>query len=102
MHTAGSARQLHSPSTGTVAVGKRADLMVLDRDIESVPVNDIRETVVTSTLIGGRVVYDADSAAARKATRAADGLKTATTTLAAVGAGSRAPGSCCGVHGHTH
>lgn len=100
MHTRGSARQLHAARTGTVEVGKVADLMVLDRDITVVPVDDIRSTEVMSTIIGGEVVYDASTSTAARARRAADGRAQAQATLAAVGAGSRVPGACCQVHVH--
>jgi putative intracellular protease/amidase len=42
MHTAGAAYQLHDRNSGTVRPGQRADLMVLDRDITRVPVEEIR------------------------------------------------------------
>ncbi len=100
MHTRGAARQLHSPLTGTVEPGMTADLMVLDRDITSIPVDAIRSTVVMNTLIGGDVVYDASTARAARVRRVADGMSQAATTLASVGAGSRTPGSCCQAHGH--
>lgn len=67
MHTATAARQLHSTDTGEVAVGRRADLVVLDRDLARVPVADIRGTVVRQTLIAGEVVHEASSTAARRA-----------------------------------
>ncbi len=42
---------MHSPNTGTISVGKRADLIVLDRDITSGPIDEIRDAVVNHTLI---------------------------------------------------
>ncbi|WP_157873239.1 amidohydrolase family protein, partial [Streptomyces neyagawaensis] len=61
MHTAGAAHQLHDGNSGTGCPGKRADLIVLDRDITKVPVKEIRATKVQYTLISGRVVHDAES-----------------------------------------
>lgn len=76
MHTTGAARQLHSDHTGVIEVGRRADLVVLDRDVARIPINDIRGTVVRQTLIRGDVVYDASSSAARQA-RTVDAALTA-------------------------
>ncbi|MEU4953428.1 amidohydrolase [Streptomyces lavendulae] len=68
MHTSGTAWQLRQEElTGTVEAGKAADLVVLDRDVTRCPVADISGTGVRMTLIGGRVVHDADSASGRAA-----------------------------------
>jgi predicted amidohydrolase YtcJ len=69
MHTRASAFQMHSPNTGTIAQGKNADLIILDRDITSGPVNEIREAAVKHTMIAGEVVYDATSTSQRGAVR---------------------------------
>lgn len=42
---------------GSIAVGKRADFTVLDRDIMTIPVPEILETRNVMTVVGGRVVY---------------------------------------------
>ncbi len=42
---------------GSIAVGKRADLTILDRDIMTIPVAEILETRNVMTVVGGRVVY---------------------------------------------
>ena len=58
MHTASSAFQLHQFSTtGTIEVGKKADVIVLDRDVERVPLTDISTTEVLLTLLDGVAVY---------------------------------------------
>lgn len=44
---------------GTIAVGKRADFTVLDRDIMTIPAPEILETRNVMTVVGGRVVYRA-------------------------------------------
>ncbi|MFZ3473568.1 amidohydrolase [Streptomyces sp. 4.24] len=68
MHTSGTAWQLRQEElTGTVEAGKAADLVVLDRDVTRCPVADIGGTEVRMTLVGGRVVHDADSASGRAA-----------------------------------
>lgn len=46
--------------TGTLEVGKYADLVVLDRDIFDIPINEIGETNVKATLLQGKPVFDAD------------------------------------------
>lgn len=42
---------------GSIEPGKRADLAVLDRDIITCPPDEIRETTIERTLLGGEVVY---------------------------------------------
>jgi urease alpha subunit len=43
--------------TGSLEVGKYADLIVMDRDIFTIPVNTISKTKVELTLLGGKEVY---------------------------------------------
>lgn len=43
--------------TGSIAPGKSADLIVLDRDVFSIPVNEISKTKVLLTLFEGREVF---------------------------------------------
>ncbi len=45
---------------GTLSLGKLADITVLTRDITAVPEDEIRQTRVAYTIIGGRVVYESD------------------------------------------
>ena len=44
---------------GSLEVGKLADVTVLDRDILEVPAEEIRDTRVLATIVGGRVAYGA-------------------------------------------
>ena len=44
-------------TTGSLEVGKRADLVVLDRDIFSVDPDTIADTKVLATYLDGRLVY---------------------------------------------
>jgi len=67
MHTRGSAFQLHEGNRGVIAPGKVADLVVTDRDLQSSGPNAIRSASVQLTLVGGKVVYDADSVTGRRA-----------------------------------
>lgn len=90
MHTLGAAFQLHDARSGVVAPGKRADLVVLDRDVTRVGLRDLRDTVVRHTLVAGKVVYDAGSSSARAAA--------ARVTAAGSGAAVRRHEHCCGAH----
>jgi predicted amidohydrolase YtcJ len=42
---------------GSIEAGKLADLIVLDRDILSIPSDEIKEVKVLTTIVGGKVVY---------------------------------------------
>lgn len=44
--------------TGSLEEGKLADLIVIDRDILTCPVDDIKETQVLRTYVGGKKVYE--------------------------------------------
>jgi predicted amidohydrolase YtcJ len=43
--------------TGSLSVGKYGDLIILDRDIFSIPAQEIGATKVALTMFGGKVVY---------------------------------------------
>jgi predicted amidohydrolase YtcJ len=43
---------------GSLEPGKLADLIVIDRDVLTCPVDDIRDTKVLLTIVGGKVVYE--------------------------------------------
>jgi predicted amidohydrolase YtcJ len=45
--------------TGSLEVGKRADLVVLDRDILTTDLETIEDTKVLATYLDGRLVYSA-------------------------------------------
>jgi predicted amidohydrolase YtcJ len=47
---------------GSIEIGKRADLVVLDADITRVPVEDILTTAVLRTVVNGEIVYSAAKA----------------------------------------
>ncbi|MCX5129372.1 amidohydrolase [Streptomyces sp. NBC_00347] len=61
-YTAGSAYVNHLDETGTIGVGKLADLTVLDRDIFAHPVGEIAGARVQQTFVGGRRVHAAPDA----------------------------------------
>ena len=82
MHTRGTAYQLHQDKkTGTVEVGKLADLVVLDRDVATCPVSDIKDSVPQLTMVGGEVTFDLASSTGKQARRALEaGVATRTLT----------------------
>jgi len=46
-------------STGSLEVGKLADLIVIDRNFMTIPAEDIANVQVLQTVVGGKVVYQA-------------------------------------------
>jgi predicted amidohydrolase YtcJ len=56
-YTAGSAYVNHLDETGTIEVGKLADLAVLDRDIFAGPPEEIAEARVLATYVEGARVF---------------------------------------------
>lgn len=68
MHTSGAAYQAHlDDHTGTIEVGKQADLVVLDRDVQRIATEEISGTSVHYTFVGGDVVHDHQTASGRRA-----------------------------------
>jgi predicted amidohydrolase YtcJ len=56
--TINAAHQMHQDAvTGSLERGKLADLIVLDRNLFAIPRDDISETEVITTMVGGRVVH---------------------------------------------
>ncbi|HYK28593.1 MAG TPA: amidohydrolase [Streptosporangiaceae bacterium] len=55
--TAGSAYVNHLDDTGSIEVGYRADLAVLDRNLFEHPETEIGEAAVDLTMAGGHIVY---------------------------------------------
>ena len=61
--TMGSAYVNHfEGETGSVEIGKAADLAVIDRDLFAIPVEEIASARVEQTFVGGRRVYAAPDA----------------------------------------
>jgi hypothetical protein len=46
-------------SIGTIAPGKRADLVLLDRDVLTISPEEMRDAKVIWTMVGGKTVYQA-------------------------------------------
>jgi predicted amidohydrolase YtcJ len=59
--TMNSSYELHQDAeTGSLETGKLADLIVLDRNVLEIPEDQIADTKVMQTVVGGRIVYSAD------------------------------------------
>jgi len=57
-YTVGSAfAEFTEASKGTITPGKLADLVVLDRDIYTLPPSEIDQARVLVTILGGRIIY---------------------------------------------
>ena len=58
-YTRNSARAMNLDSIGTIAPGKRADLVLLDRDVLTISPEEMRDTKVLWTMVAGKTVYQA-------------------------------------------
>jgi hypothetical protein len=58
-YTRNSAKAMNLDSIGVIAPGKRADLVLLDRDVLTDSPEDMRETKVLWTMVAGKMVYKA-------------------------------------------
>jgi predicted amidohydrolase YtcJ len=58
-YTRNSARAMNLDSIGTIAPGKRADLVLLDRDVLTVSPEEMRAAQVLWTMVAGKTVYRA-------------------------------------------
>ena len=57
-HTINAAYQAHLENvTGSIEVGKSAELVVLDSDIETIPVEQIQDIQVLETVFMGKTVF---------------------------------------------
>jgi predicted amidohydrolase YtcJ len=56
-YTQNSARAMNLDSIGTIAAGKRADLVLLDRDVLTISPEQMRDTKVVWTMVAGKTVY---------------------------------------------
>jgi predicted amidohydrolase YtcJ len=59
LYTVNSAHLHHEEGRkGTLEVGKLADFIVVDRDVLTCPVDEVRKVRVLKTVVGGKVVYE--------------------------------------------
>jgi predicted amidohydrolase YtcJ len=58
-YTRNSARALNLDSIGAIALGKRADLILLDRDVLTISPEEMRDAKVLWTMVAGKTVYRA-------------------------------------------
>jgi predicted amidohydrolase YtcJ len=58
-YTRNSAKAMNMDSIGTIAPGKRADMVLLDRDVLTISPEEMRETKVLWTMVAGETVYRA-------------------------------------------
>ena len=66
-YTRNSARALNQlDAIGTIAPGKQADLVLLDRDVMTVPAEELRDTKVLWTMVRGSVVWTAPATNEKK------------------------------------
>jgi len=56
-YTRNSARALNLGTVGSIAPGRRADLVLLDRDVLTVSPEEMRDTNVLWTMVAGKIVY---------------------------------------------
>ncbi len=60
--TINSSYELHQEAeTGSLEVGKLADLIILDRNLFEIPAEEIADVHVLLTVVGGKVVYQSDA-----------------------------------------
>jgi predicted amidohydrolase YtcJ len=51
-----------SVQQGSIEVGKRADMIVLDRNLFEIPASEISDATVTATIFAGRTVHKKEEA----------------------------------------
>jgi adenine deaminase len=54
---------------GSLEVGKLADFIVVDRDVLSVPSEQLKDVHVLETFVGGKMIYQGSSAASKSPTK---------------------------------
>jgi predicted amidohydrolase YtcJ len=65
-YTSGSAWAAHDDALkGTLEPGRLADVVVLDRDLLTIPPSELLRACVRATIVGGRLVYDRNSETSR-------------------------------------
>ena len=68
-YTTNAAWLMHQEDrVGSIEVGKRADIVVLDRNLFAIPVTEINEARVVMTLLDGETIWAGEPAQAAKNT----------------------------------
>jgi predicted amidohydrolase YtcJ len=55
---AGAFASFDERQKGTIAPGMLADLVVIDRDLRSIPPEEIRDAKIVKTIVNGKLVYE--------------------------------------------
>ncbi len=88
MHTRGAAYQLGQEDvTGTIEVGKDADLQILDIDVTTAPTAEVAFAQVRRTMLRGVTTYDAESSSAMRTPASAKAVERAAAQAAHGGCG---------------
>ena len=59
-YTLNSARAMNEQELiGSITTGKQADFVLVDRDVLTVPAEELRAAKVVWTMVGGKIVYQA-------------------------------------------
>jgi predicted amidohydrolase YtcJ len=56
---AGAMASFEENDKGKIAEGMLADVVVIDRDLRTIPAPEIRDAKVLRTIVGGRTVFEA-------------------------------------------
>ncbi|MGO4105492.1 amidohydrolase [Leifsonia sp. YAF41] len=95
MHTKGAAFQMFQEDvTGSIEVGKQADIVILDRNLFGVPIAEVTGSTVNYTLINGEVVHDISTAEGSKYVNTASAAAAAVSSR--VLSAGKSKGGCCG------
>jgi len=54
-------RMTNQQELGSLEVGKRADFIILDRDILACPLDDLKTTQVRETWLDGKLIWSAET-----------------------------------------
>jgi predicted amidohydrolase YtcJ len=58
-YTRNSARAMNQlEKIGSIAPGKQADFVVVDRDVLTIPVEELRDTKILRTILGGKTIFE--------------------------------------------
>jgi predicted amidohydrolase YtcJ len=56
--TGGAFASFQEKEKGSLAPGKLADVVIIDRNLDRIPPGTLREARIMYTIVGGRVVFD--------------------------------------------